>query len=107
MRRFECPFLFFVTLKLLLVLMHDADLKVTLRREIDIPLAIVILLASLDEVAFHQVEKIVILLRVDPRILDDQQPVSLERLRNLLAILLPALTSLQVSSHIDRWYFEI
>lgn len=66
-----------------------------------------ILLASLDEVTFHQVEKIVILLRIDSRILDDQQTVSLERLCYLFAILLPALISLQVSAHIDRRYFKI
>lgn len=78
MRRLESSFLLLVTLKLLLILMHDADLKVALRREIDIPLSIVILLASLHEVAFHQVDELVILLWVDPRILDDQQAVGLE-----------------------------
>ena len=107
MRRFESPFLLLITLKLLLVLVHNADLKVALGREIDVPLSVVKLLAPLDEVAFHQVDELVILLRVDPRVLDDQQSVSPERLRNFLAILLPALASLQEPSHIDRWHFEI
>lgn len=59
------------------------------------------LFASLNEVPFHKIEKIVVLLWVDPRIFDDQQPIGLKRFRNLLAILLPTLASLQKSGHIN------
>lgn len=70
-RRFQFFLLLLVALKLFLKLVHDADLEVALWREVDIFIALMILLTAFYKVTLHQIEKFVILLLIHSRVLND------------------------------------
>ena len=71
MRIFELIFVLQIALKLFLHVVHDPDLEVAPRRIINGCIPFIELLASDCKVIFHQIEKTVVMVGIDPGIFDD------------------------------------
>lgn len=87
--RYKTSLFLLITLKFLLILMHDPNLAITLRREIYGFVALIILPATLDEVTLYQIQETVIFWLVHPRVLYDDQSVCAKGIRYLMTVTLP------------------
>lgn len=90
-----------------MILMHDADLKVTPWSKIYGGVALVKLLTSESEIIFHHVEKAIVMAGIYSRVIDDDKSIFVEILGEFLTILLPVACLIEIIGDIEGGDFDL